>query len=49
MQRHGDEVEVTEKEAGGKTRPQGVRWVLLVSVVLAAIFMTIVWVVPALS
>ncbi|MEH6757368.1 MAG: hypothetical protein V7676_07640 [Parasphingorhabdus sp.] len=49
MERHGDEVSVTEEEAGSKASPQGVRWVLAVSLVAALIAMTIVWIIPALS
>ncbi len=49
MERHGDEISVTEKEASNKTRPQGVRWVLAFSLVAALIAMSFVWIIPALS
>ncbi|WP_422343143.1 hypothetical protein [Parasphingorhabdus sp.] len=49
MERDGDEILVTEKEASNKTRPQGVRWVLAVSLLAALIAMSFVWIIPALS
>ncbi len=49
MERHGDEVEVTTEEASAATRPHIVRYVLTISLVLAVVAMTIVWVVPALT
>lgn len=48
MERHGDEISVTEKEASNKTRPQGVRWVLGWSLLAALIAMSLVWIIPAL-
>ena len=47
MERHGDSVELSVKEASNRTSPQGVRWVLAVSLVLALVAMTFVWVIPA--
>lgn len=49
MERDGDNISVTEEEASNKTTPQGVRWVLVVSLVLALAAMTIVWIIPALT
>ncbi|MEP3227161.1 MAG: hypothetical protein ABJO01_14375 [Parasphingorhabdus sp.] len=49
MERHGDEILVTEKEASNKTRPQGVRWVLAFSMIAALVAMSLAWIIPALS
>lgn len=47
MERHGDQVEVTTDEARGGSTPNIVRYVLLISLFLAAAAMTIVWVTGA--
>ena len=47
MERHGDEVDVTTNEARGGSTPHIVRYVLIISLVLAAAAMTIVWVTGA--
>tara|TARA_R110002111_G_scaffold246764_1_gene309474 strand:- start:198 stop:401 length:204 start_codon:yes stop_codon:yes gene_type:complete len=50
MEKHGDQIEVTEREASNKPRsPHGVRIVLAVSLVLAVIVMSLVWIIPALD
>ncbi len=49
MQRHGEEVDLTTDEARGGSTPHIVRYVLLISLFLAAAVMTIVWVTGALS
>jgi hypothetical protein len=50
MEKHGDQIEVTEREASNKpTGPHGVRIVLAVSLLLAIIVMSLMWIVPALS
>ena len=49
MEKHGEEITVTEEEATNKTNPQGVRWVLGISLALIIVAMTVVWVIPALS
>lgn len=49
MERHGDEVELTPTEARGGSTPHIVRYVLGISLVLAIIAMTLVWVIPALT
>ena len=49
MQRHGDEVDVTTDEARAGSTPHIVRYVLLISLFLAAAAMTIAWVTGALS
>lgn len=48
MIRHGDEIEVTEREAKGGSRPQGVRWVLAASLLATLLAMSAVWIFPAL-
>ncbi|ARU16348.1 hypothetical protein [Croceicoccus marinus] len=49
MQRHGEEVDLTTNEARGGSTPHIVRYVLLISLFLAAAAMTIAWVSGALS
>jgi len=43
-----DHVEVTDEEASSGIKGQGVRYVLGISLVLAVIILSIVWVIPAL-
>jgi len=47
MERHGDEVDVSTVEARAGSTPHVVRYVLIISLVLAAAAMTIVWVTGA--
>jgi len=49
MQRHGDEVGLTTTEASGGSTPHIVRYVLGISLFLAAAAMTIVWVTGAIT
>ncbi len=50
MERHGDQIEVTEREASNIPRaPHNVRIVLAASLMLAVIVMSLVWIIPALS
>lgn len=49
MQRHGDEVDLTTDEARSGSTPHIVRYVLLISLFLAAAAMTIAWVTGALT
>ena len=48
MEREGDEVHLSETEATGAVKAQGVRYVLGFSLLLAVIAMSLVWVLPAL-
>ena len=48
MERQGDEVHVTEEEASGGSQPHIVRYVLGISLVLAVVLMSVIWIVPAL-
>lgn len=43
MERHGDEVELTETEASGGSQPHIVRYMLGISLALAIIILTLVW------
>ncbi len=43
MERHGDEVEVTATEARAGSTPHIMRYVLLISLVLAIVALSIVW------
>jgi hypothetical protein len=47
MQRHGDEVEVTETEASGGVKHHNVWIVLLISLLLAAGLMSVIWITGA--
>ncbi|GGD30375.1 hypothetical protein [Croceicoccus pelagius] len=47
MERHGDEVDVSTTEARAGSTPHIVRYVLIISLVLAAAAMTIVWITGA--
>ncbi|MGB5484923.1 hypothetical protein [Parasphingorhabdus sp.] len=50
MEKHGDQIEVTEREASNKPRgPHNVRIVLAASLLLAVVVMSMVWIIPALS
>lgn len=49
MERQGDEVHVTEEEASGGSQPHIVRYVLGISLLLAVILMSVIWIVPALT
>jgi len=50
MEKHGDQIEVTEREASNKPRaPHNVRIVLAASLLLAIVVLSLVWIVPALS
>ena len=48
MERQGDEVHLTETEATGGAKATGVRYVLGISLLLAVIAMSLVWIIPAL-
>ena len=44
MERNGDEVHLTETEATGAVKSQGVRVVLIISLVLIVVAMSAVWI-----
>ena len=45
MERDGDEVHLSETEATGAVKAQGVRYVLGVSLLLVVIAMSVVWII----
>lgn len=49
MKRIGDEIHLNETEASGGSKEGVVRWVLGISLALAIIAMSAVWMIPALS
>lgn len=49
MERKGDEVHLTETEATGGVKSQGVRVVLGVSLLLIVVAMSAIWIIPAIT
>jgi hypothetical protein len=49
VNRYKDHVELTENEASGGIKEQGVRYVLAVSLLLAVVAMSLMWIVPAVT
>ncbi|MFC3101961.1 hypothetical protein [Altererythrobacter lauratis] len=49
MERRGDEVHIETEEARAGETNNGVRWVLGISLGLAVVAMSVVWLIPALS
>ena len=49
MERQGDEIHVTETEASAGTQPHIVRWVLGISLILAVVLLSVIWIVGALE
>ncbi len=47
MKRNGDEIEVSTEEASGGVTNHGVRYVLLISMLLATSLLTLMWVTGA--
>lgn len=47
MQRFDDHVELDETEASGGVKEHGVRYVLAISLLLAIIVLSLMWIVPA--
>ncbi len=48
MQRFEDHDELSETEASGGVKNQGVRYVLVVSLLLAIVTMSLMWIIPAI-
>lgn len=44
-----DHVELTEQEASGGVKEHGVRYVLAISLLLAIMILSAMWIIPALS
>jgi hypothetical protein len=49
MERQGEEVHISTVEASGGSRPHIVRYVLLISLTLAIIALSVIWITGALS
>jgi hypothetical protein len=49
MERHGDEIHVTDDEARAASTPNIVRYVLTISLLLAIIALSAVWITGALN
>ncbi len=49
MQVVDDHVEVTEEEASGGVKQQGVRYVLAISLFLAIAALSLMWIIPAVT
>ena len=49
MERNGDEVHLTEREASGGEQPHIVRWVLGISLFLAVGLLSAIWIIGALT
>lgn len=43
MHKNGDQIDVTEEEASGGVKNQGVRYVLAISLLLAIIVLSVMW------
>jgi hypothetical protein len=48
VQRFEDHDELSETEASGGVKNQGVRYVLVVSLLLAIVTMSLMWIIPAI-
>lgn len=49
MEHDGEEVHVTEQEASGGEQRHIVRWVLAISLLLAIAFLSLTWIIGALT
>ena len=49
MEREGDEIHLSETEASGAIKPHIVRYVLGISLLLAVIAMSAVWIIGAIA
>lgn len=49
MEKHGDHIDVTEEEASGGVKNQGVRYVLAISLGLAIVGLSIAWMLGAIN
>lgn len=49
MEKFEDHVELNETEASGGKKGQGVRYVLAVSLFLAIIAMSLMWIIPSIA
>ena len=49
MHKNGDEIDVTEEEASGGVKNQGVRYVLAISLGLTIVFLSAMWMIGAIA
>lgn len=49
MERHGEEIHLTEREASGGEKPHIVRWVLGISLLLAVVLLSAIWIIGAVT
>ena len=49
MHNEGQEIHVSDTEASGGSKEGVVRWILLVGLLLAVVFLSLIWIVPALT
>jgi hypothetical protein len=49
MHKDGEEIHVDDTEASGGSKPGVMRWVLGISLLLAVVAMSAVWIIPALT
>ena len=49
MERHGDEIHLSEREASGGEQSNIVRWVLGISLILAIALLSAIWIIAALT
>ena len=49
MERQGDEVHLSETEASGGEKPHIVRWVLGISLLLAVVLLSAIWIIGAVT
>ena len=49
MNQHDAKFQITERDAKAGSRPQGMRWVLGISLFGALAAMSLVWIIPALE
>jgi hypothetical protein len=48
MEKHGDEIDISEEEASGGEKPRIVRYILGISLFLAVAALSIIWITGAL-
>ncbi|MEL6875592.1 MAG: hypothetical protein AAGM33_08945 [Pseudomonadota bacterium] len=49
MNQHDAKIQINERDAKAGSRPQGMRWVLAISLFAALAAMSLAWIIPALN
>ncbi|MEM8919210.1 MAG: hypothetical protein AAGE37_10150 [Pseudomonadota bacterium] len=49
MNQHDAKIQINERDAKAGSRPQGMRWVLGISLFAALAAMSLAWIIPALN